>query len=298
VRAKLSGVGVALVTPFNKDGSLDIGGLERLVEYQINNGTNYLVVQGTTGESATLSKEEKSKVLETVIKTNNSRLPIVFGIGGNNTQMIVDALKQNDFSGVDAILSVSPYYNKPSQEGIYKHYKLLAENSPLPLILYNVPGRTSSNMSASTTLQLARSFENIIGIKEASGDFEQITRILKERPSDFLVTSGDDLLTLPLIALGADGVVSVIANAIPNKFSFLVHQAIDSNFKQARDTQYEMLNFINSAFQEGNPSGVKEMLLHLGVCENTVRLPLVEVSQNLSLKIKELLTMANISYQQ
>ena len=276
---KLKGTGVALVTPFHKDGSVDFKGLEKLVEHVIKNGVNYLVPLGTTAESVTLSKDEKTAVQDFIVEVNSKRVPIVLGIGGNNTQEVINCIKKTDFDDVDAILSVSPYYNKPSQKGIYEHYKLIASASPVPVILYNVPGRTGSNILAETTLSLAHDVKNIIAVKEASGNLEQVMQIIKNKPKDFLVISGDDALTLPMIALGADGVISVAANAFPKDFSDLVHQALKGNFEKAKELQYKLIDIINLLFVEGNPAGVKAALNILKICSEYLRLPLTEVSK-------------------
>lgn len=288
------GTGVAIVTPFKSDKSVDYDALEKLVEHLIQNGIDYLVVQGTTGESVTLTKKEKADTLAFVIKINNNRLPVVLGLGGNCTQTIVDALKTTDFTGVDAILSVSPYYNKPTQEGIYQHYKAIAEASPLPIILYNVPGRTSSNILASTTLRLANDFNNIIAVKEASGNLEQCMEIIKNKPSNFLVISGDDALTLPIIASGGNGVISVLANAFPKGFSAMVNAALNGNIKEAQDLHYKHFDIIHYLFCEGNPAGIKATLKILGITDDAVRLPLVNVSETTYNKIKELTSKITI----
>lgn len=285
---KFRGTGVAIITPFNQDKSIDYNALERLVEYLITNGVDYLVVQGTTGESVTLTNEEKKQVLAFVIKINNNRLPIVLGLGGNNTQSIIDALSTTNFTGVDALLSVSPYYNKPTQEGIYQHYKAIAEKSPLPIILYNVPGRTSSNITASTTLRLANDFKNIIAVKEASGNLEQCMEIIQQKPEGFLVISGDDALTLPFVASGGDGVISVIANAFPKGFSDMVNEALNGNIENARKLHYQHFEIINYLFCDGNPAGIKATLKVLGITGDTVRLPLVNVTAATFEKIKSL----------
>ncbi len=292
MESKFRGMGVALVTPFHKDGTVDYDGLHRLVEHNINNGTDYLVVQGTTGESVTLTKGEKRTVLDAIIKTNAGRLPVVLGVGGNNTAALVETLKTFDFKGVDAILSASPSYNKPTQAGIYQHYKTLSENSPLPIILYNVPGRTASNMTAETSLSLARDFSNIIAIKEASGDLGQVMNIIQNKPDGFLVVSGDDALTVSMIAVGMDGVISVVGNAFPKTFSETVHSALNGDFATARVSHYKLLEIIDNLFVEGNPCGVKEVLQFLEICENNVRLPLVPVSEKTSLKLKSLIAEA------
>jgi 4-hydroxy-tetrahydrodipicolinate synthase len=276
---KLKGTGVALVTPFHKDGSIDFKGLEKLVEHIIKNGVDYLVVLGTTGESVTLSKDEKTAVQDFIVEVNNKRLPVVLGVGGNCTQEIINCIKKTEFDGIEAILSVSPYYNKPAQRGIYEHYKRIASVSPVPVILYNVPGRTGSNILPETTLDLAHDIKNIIGIKEASGNLEQIMQILKNRPKDFMVISGDDALTLPMIAMGADGVISVAANVFPKDFSDMVRLGLKGNYDKARDLHYKMLDIINLLFVEGNPAGAKSALSALKICSEYLRLPLVEASK-------------------
>lgn len=276
----LKGTGVAIVTPFNTDGSVDYAGLGRLVNHLIENGIDYLVVQGTTGESVTLSSEEKKKVLEAVIRFNNKRLPIVLGLGGNNTMAVCEQIKSTDLNGVDAILSVSPYYNKPTQEGIYQHYKAIANVCPLPIILYNVPGRTSSNIAASTTVRLANEFDNIIAVKEASGSLEQCMEIIQNRPEGFLVISGDDALTLPMIACGGDGVISVVANAFPEGFSNMVSAALNGEGGLAKKLHYQYFDVIHYLFVDGNPTGVKAVLQMLEIIGETVRLPLVNVTEN------------------
>lgn len=286
--SKYRGTGVAIVTPFNSDKSVDYNSLEKLVNHLINNGINYLVVQGTTGESVTLTNEEKKETLAFIIKVNNGRLPIVLGIGGNNTHNVVETIKTADFSGVDAILSVSPAYNKPTQEGIYQHYKAIAEIAPKPIILYNVPGRTSSNVSAATTLRLARGFDNIIAVKEASGSMEQVMEIINNKPEGFMVISGDDALTLPIIASGGDGVISVIANAFPKGFSDMVSAALDAKMKEAQKLHYQYFEMIHYLFVDGNPAGVKAVLKILGIIGDDVRLPLVGIRKETLDKLKEL----------
>lgn len=286
---KFKGTGVAIVTPFNEDKSVDYNSLEKLVEHLIANGIDYLVVQGTTGESVTLTKEEKVETLAFIQKVNNGRLPIVLGIGGNCTATVVDAFQSTDLTGVEAILSVSPYYNKPTQEGIYQHYKAIAEISSLPIILYNVPGRTASNILPETTLRLARDFDNIVAVKEASGSLEQCMEIINNKPEGFLVISGDDALTLPMIASGGDGVISVLANAFPKGFSTMVNSALNSDMKEAKKNHYKYFEMIHYLFVEGNPAGVKAALKLLGITGDTVRLPLVNVSDKTFNKIKELI---------
>jgi len=279
----LKGCGVALVTPFNEDFSIDFLALKKLVNYQIDNGTDYLVVLGTTGEAPTLSMEEKLEVLKTVQDANRGRLPIVFGVGGNNTMAVCEILRSLP-DGIDAILSVSPYYNKPTQNGIIEHYKEVAKATDLPIILYNVPGRTGSNMTASTTLVLA-DIHNIVAVKEASGDFNQIMEILHNKPDGFDVISGDDAITIPLINLGAAGVISVVANAFPNRFSQMVHAALVNDIVLARDAHYDLLNVTNMFFSEGNPAGVKVSLSKQGLMREIVRRPLYPVSKELELQI-------------
>ena len=274
----LKGLGVAMVTPFLEDLTVDFDSLKKLTRHLIDNGVDYLVVQGTTGESPTLTHAEKMDVLNTVITENAGQVPIVYGIGGNNTADIAQQLANFDIDGVDAILSVSPYYNKPTQEGIYQHFKTLAENTKLPIILYNVPGRTSSNMSASTTLRLAKDFSQIVAIKEASGNLEQVMQIIVDKPKDFLVISGDDALTMPFIAMGGDGVISVIGNGLPKLFSEMVHHGLAENHREARALHYQCYGLIDHLFSEGNPAGIKEVLSYYGICKNYVRLPLINVS--------------------
>lgn len=284
---KLKGTGVALVTPFNAELEVDFKGLENLVNHCIGGGVDYLVVMGTTGENATLNTEEKLEILEFVQKVNKKRKPIVYGIGGNNTAALVKTIENTDFDGIDAILSVSPYYNKPTQEGIYQHYKTLSAASPVPIILYNVPGRTSSNIQATTTLRLAHDFENIIAIKEASGDFEQVMKIINERPEGFLVISGDDNITLPLIACGADGVISVSGQGFPAVFTKMVKKALQGDFEAARQAHYQLFEVTKMLFAEGNPGGIKAALKAKGICEPYMRQPLWEISGGLNAGIKK-----------
>lgn len=280
------GSGVALVTPFNSNREIDFEGLTRLVNHCIDGGINYLVVMGTTAENATLNGEERIQVLKHVQKVNAQRLPIVYGIGGNNTQALVDTIANTDFSGIDAILSVSPYYNKPTQEGIYQHFKSIADASPVSVILYNVPGRTSSNMNAETTLRLANDFDNVIAIKEASGNMEQIMKIVNERPEGFKMISGDDNLTLPMIACGGDGVVSVSGQAFPEPFSDMVNSALDKQMDNARKQHYRLFEVTKMLFEEGNPGGVKEALKAKGICEDYMRQPLWKISDDLASRIR------------
>ena len=286
---KIRGAGVALVTPFNEDKSIDYEGLENLLNYVIKGGVNYLVLMGTTAENTSLSKEEKNDVIAFCKHINNGRLPIVLGIGGNNTEQVIARIKDKDLNDVDAILSVSPAYNKPSQEGIYQHYKAISDFCPLPIILYNVPSRTSSNISASTTLRLAKDFSNIIAIKEASGDMDQIMRILKDKPSEFIVLSGDDALTLPMIYMGAEGVISVIGQTHPKEFSDMVNYGLAGNKELANKIHYLLYDFYNSLYAEGNPVGVKACLEILGICKSEVRLPLIQASDIIKNKLSVLL---------
>lgn len=282
---KFQGTGVALVTPFNTDGSVDYNGLKNLINHLVDGGIDYLVSLGTTGETATMTKDEKKKVWAYTAEINNNRLPLVAGIGGNNTLAVAEDIKSFDTAGYSAILSVSPYYNKPTQEGIYQHYKYLAEISPLDLILYNVPGRTGSNMSAETTCRLAHDFKNIIATKEASGSFDQFNQIMRDKPADFLLISGDDPVTLPMIALGAAGIISVIGNALPKQFSDMVKLCLAGDYKAALPAHLSLIEFTRLAFAEGNPAGIKAALKHLGVCGDTVRLPLVKASESLEKSI-------------
>jgi len=283
----LHGAGVALVTPFNDDASIDFDGLSRLIEYQINGGMDYLVVLGTTGEVATLTKEEKQEVLEFAAKQVNGRVPLIAGFGGNNTAELVAQVKAFQNPAYQAILSVSPYYNKPTQEGIYQHYKAVAEATALPIILYNVPGRTGSMISYETIVRLANDCKNIIGVKEASANFEHFTRIMEHKPADFLLISGDDALTLPMMSLGAVGVITVVGNAFPSQTQKLVKYCNEWHYEEARKLHYELLHIDDLCFVEGNPAGVKEMLKELGICGNYVRLPLVPVSEETRCKIQK-----------
>ncbi|ENI5846198.1 4-hydroxy-tetrahydrodipicolinate synthase [Flavobacterium psychrophilum] len=276
------GTGVALVTPFKKDFSVDTQALKRIVNYVIDGGVEYLVVLGTTAESATLSQDEKELVIATIVDANNGRLPLVLGIGGNNTMKVIEELKTRDFSKFSAVLSVSPYYNKPTQEGIYQHFKMVAEASPIPVILYNVPGRTASNMLPETVLRLAKDFKNLIGIKEAAGDIVQAMKLIQGKPKDFLVISGDDMITLPMILAGGSGVISVIGEGYPKEFSQMVRLGLQRKVDEAYILHYKLMNSIDMIFEQGNPSGVKEIFKSLGLSENTVRLPLVSVNEDLS----------------
>ncbi|MFP9114369.1 4-hydroxy-tetrahydrodipicolinate synthase [Flavobacterium sp. RHBU_3] len=278
----LIGTGVALITPFRKDFSVDTEALERVVNFQVENGIDYLVVLGTTAESATLNKEEKKLVIDTIVKANAGRLPLVLGVGGNNTAEVVDELKTTDFSDFVAILSVSPYYNKPTQEGIYQHFKAVAQASPVPVILYNVPGRTASNMAVDTVIRLANDFSNIVAIKEAAGDIVQAMKLIQHKPEGFLVISGDDMVTLPMVLAGGAGVISVIAEGFPKEFSHMVRLGLAKRTDEAYEIHYRIMDSIDMIFEQGNPAGIKEIFKELGICENTVRLPLVNVNEDLA----------------
>jgi len=281
---QLKGAGVALITPFKSDLSVDYTALKKLVEHQIQNGTDYLVILGTTGESAVTTAQENEKIIATVKETNNGKLPLVLGMGGNNTSVLSEKIKSSSLDGMSAILSVSPYYNKPNQEGIYRHYTAIADASPLPIILYNVPGRTGSNVSAETTLRLAE-HSNICAMKEASGNFSQCMEIIKHKPKDFLVISGDDAFTLPFISLGMDGVISVICNAFPKQFSEMVHAALNHNMAKAQELHYALLDSMNLIFEDGSPGGIKEIMKHIGICETEVRPPLYKVNDKVKQKL-------------
>jgi 4-hydroxy-tetrahydrodipicolinate synthase len=281
------GTGVAIITPFHDSGNIDFGSFEKIIEHVVRNGVNYIVTLGTTGESVTLSRDEKVAVLEFVIEIVSKRIPVVAGLGGNNTQEVINTLRTTSFEGVDAILSVCPSYNKPQQKGIYNHYKAIAGACPAPVILYNVPGRTSVNITAETTLRLANDFKNIIGIKEASGNLLQCMEIVKERPQGFLVISGDDALTLPMMSFGADGVISVVANAFPREFSEMVNLGLKGKFFKAKSYHFDLLKFTNALFMDGNPSGIKAAMEILGLCKSNVRLPLVKVNKSTHLIIAE-----------
>lgn len=285
----LQGTGVALVTPFREQGNIDFSSLGKLIEHTITGGVDYLVCLGTTSEYPTLGEQEKRAVLDYTIEKVDARIPIVLGMGGNNTLALAEKMRKTDFSGVAAILSVAPYYNKPNQKGLYSHFKAIAEVSDLPLVLYNVPGRCGVNISAQTTLQLANDFPNIIGIKEASGDMAQCMEILMHKPKDFTVVSGEDALVLPLMALGMQGVISVTANAFPRQMSEMVNHCLKTNIKKARAIHEKLLPFSNAIFEEGNPVGIKSALEKLGICCPTVRPPLAKASKSLSTKIQSII---------
>jgi 4-hydroxy-tetrahydrodipicolinate synthase len=282
----LIGTGVALVTPFKKDFSVDVEALKKIVNYQIDNGIDYLVVLGTTAESATLDTDEKELVIQTIIEANNGRLPLVLGVGGNNTHKVVSELKTRDLSAFVAVLSVCPYYNKPTQEGVYQHFKLISEASPLPIILYNVPGRTVTNMLPETVVKLANDFKNIVAIKEAAGDMVQAMKLIQTKPTDFLVISGDDMVTLPMILAGGSGVISVIAEGFPRLFSDMVRLGLERKVNEAYKLHYKIADGIDMIFEQGNPAGIKEVFKTLGLSENTVRLPLVNVNDNLAKRLE------------
>ena len=281
----LIGTGVALVTPFKKDFSVDVESLTKIVNYQVENGINYLVILGTTAENATLNQDEKELVIQTVVAANKGRLPLVLGVGGNNTQKVIAELKSRDFSNFVAILSVSPYYNKPTQEGIYQHFKAISEASPIPVILYNVPGRTGSNVLPSTVIRLANDFKNIVAIKEAAGDLVQAMQLIQNKPKDFLVISGDDMIALPIVLAGGSGVISVIGQGFPKQFAELIRLGLDRKVDEAYKLHYFLSNSIDMIFEQGNPGGIKEVLKSLGLSGNTVRLPLVNVDADLASRI-------------
>ncbi len=289
IQNKFRGTGVAIVTPFKKDLSIDYIGVEKQVEHLISNGIDYIVVLGTTGESVTLNETEKTELVNFIKEKVNSRVPVVIGMGGNNTQGIINNINKTDFSQVDGILSVAPYYNKPTQEGLYQHFKAIAQESPVPVILYNVPGRTSSNIAAETTLRLAHDFTNITVIKEASGNFSQMMYILRDKPKDFIVVSGDDAITLPMISMGASGVISVVGNVFPKQFSDMVKLALENNYPEAQKIHYKLLEFIDYLFIDGNPAGVKAALSIMGIMEDNIRLPLVPVTSKTHKRIEELI---------
>ncbi|KRP26139.1 MAG: 4-hydroxy-tetrahydrodipicolinate synthase [Cryomorphaceae bacterium BACL22 MAG-120619-bin32] len=282
---KFIGLGVALVTPFKEDFSIDVEALKKLVDFNIENGTNYLVIIGTTGESATISREEKELIIDVVVKTNNKRVPLVLGIGGNNTVEVVKELKSRDLSEIDGILSVAPYYSKPTQEGFYQHYKAIAEATEMSIILYNVPGRTARNMEPGTTLRLANDFKNVVAVKEAGNNQQQYYTLLKDKPKDFLIISGDDDLALGVTLAGGSGVISVIGQAFPGEFSKMIRLGLEGKNKEAYEIHYKMMDIINYIFEENNPAGIKAVLQELNICASTVRLPLVKATDNLHSKI-------------
>lgn len=287
MNTKFLGTGVALVTPFKTDLSVDHEALANIVKFNIDNGTDYLVICGTTAESATITKQEKKEIIETVSKANSGRVPMVLGIGGNNTMEVIQEIKSTDLSGMDAILSVSPYYTKPTQEGIYQHFKAISQASPVPIILYNVPGRTSKNIEPQTTVRLANDFENIIGVKEACNDVGQYLKLLKTKPNDFLIISGDDDLALGVVLAGGAGVISVIGQAFPKDFSNMIRLGLKGEAKEAYKLHYKLMDVIGYIFEENNPSGIKAVFEALNLCNDTVRLPLVPATNQLKAKIKD-----------
>lgn len=290
----LKGMGVALITPFKEDESVDYEALSKLVDYQVQNGTDYLVVLGTTAETPTLTEEEKKHIIDLVVTKVNGRIPIVLGVGGNCTRAVVEKLKNDNFDGIDAILSVVPYYNKPSQEGIYQHYKAISAATKLPIVLYNVPGRSGVNMTAETTLRIAREFKNVVAVKEASGNITQMDDIIKNKPANFNVISGDDGITFPLITLGAIGVISVIGNAFPREFSRMVRLGLAGDYDNARTIHHRFTELFDLLFVDGNPAGVKSMLNTMGFIENKLRLPLVPTRITTFEKIRDVLRRLTI----
>ncbi|WP_218599477.1 4-hydroxy-tetrahydrodipicolinate synthase [Polaribacter sp. NJDZ03] len=287
---KFIGTGVALITPFKEDLSVDFDALIKLVNFNIENGTDYLVINGTTGESGTITKEEKQEIINVIIKTNNKRLPLVLGVGSNNTGLVIEELQTRDFTGLDGILSVAPYYSKPTQEGFYQHFKAIAQATDLPIILYNVPGRTAKNMEPATTIRLANEFSNIVAIKEAGNNQQQYYTLLKDKPADFLIISGDDDMALGVALAGGSGVISVIGQAFPKQFSTMINHGLQGNNKEGYDIHYKMMDIVDFIFEENNPAGVKTVLQELGICRNEVRLPLVKASAELQSKIAKFVT--------
>ena len=282
---KFIGTGVALVTPFKDDLTVDVDALIKLVNFNIENGTNYLVINGTTGESGTISEEEKLLIIEVIVKANNKRVPLVLGVGGNNTLSVVKELQTRNLSEIDGILSVAPYYSKPTQEGFYQHYKAISEATELSIILYNVPGRTAKNMEPATTLRLAKDFSNIVAVKEAGNNQQQYNTLLKDKPEDFLIISGDDDLALGVALAGGSGVISVIGQAFPKEFSTMINHGLQGNNKEGYDIHFKMMDVVDYIFEENNPAGIKTVLQELGICSNNVRLPLVNASAELEAKI-------------
>jgi 4-hydroxy-tetrahydrodipicolinate synthase len=284
---RFKGTGVAIVTPFKNDSSIDFAAMGRVINHVIEGGVNYIVAMGTTGEASTLSRDERQALISYVVEAIDNRIPVVTGIGGNNTQEIINTIRGLNLEGVDGILSVSPYYNKPNQRGIFQHFKAIATCSPLPVIIYNVPGRTCSYISSDTCLELAHECENIVAVKEASGDLPHIMRIIKGKPENFLVISGDDMLNLPIIAAGGAGVISVLANAFPSQCSELVNHLLKNNFKAAREIQFRFLEIIELLFADGNPAGIKAFLSVMNLCNNNLRLPLVPVNRTIYTRIQK-----------
>ncbi len=284
---KLKGTGVAIVTPFKNDSSIDFSATGRILNHVIKGGVNYVVAMGTTGEASTLTKDEKQALLSYVVEVVDKRIPVVIGVGGNNTQEIINCIRQMDLEGVDAILSVAPYYNKPNQRGLFQHFKAIATFSPVPVVIYNVPSRTCSNIASETCIELAHECDNIVAVKEASGDLAQIMRIIRGKPENFLVISGDDMLTLPIVAAGGSGVISVLANAYPAECSELVNNALKNNFKAAREIHFRFMESIELLFSDGNPAGIKAFLSVMELCNNNLRLPLVPVNKTVLSRIQK-----------
>jgi 4-hydroxy-tetrahydrodipicolinate synthase len=284
---KFVGTGVALVTPFSEDLSVDFNALKKLVNYNIDNGVNYLVINGTTGESGTITKEEKEEIIKVISDENKGRLPLVLGVGGNNTQTVIDELTSLDLSNIDGILSVAPYYSKPTQEGFYQHFKAISLVSTKPIILYNVPGRTAKNMEPATTLRLANDFENIVAVKEAGNNQQQYLELLKNKPKDFLIISGDDDLALGVVLAGAAGVISVIGQGLPKEFSKMIQLGLAGETKESYAIHYKLMDIVSYIFEENNPAGIKALLLKKGICLDEVRLPLVKATENLQTKISD-----------
>jgi 4-hydroxy-tetrahydrodipicolinate synthase len=290
---KFRGTGVAIVTPFKNDYSIDFATLGRLINHVINGGVNYIVAMGTTGEPATLTKDEKKAIISYAVEVIDNRVPLIVGIGGNNTQEVINQIRHSNLTSVDGILSVAPYYNKPSQKGLFQHFKAIANSSSLPVIIYNVPGRTACNISSDTCLELAHACDNIVAVKEASGDISQILKIIKGKPENFNVISGDDMMTIPIIAAGGAGAISVLANAFPAQTSELISHALKNNFKSAREIQFRFIEMTELLFADGNPSGVKAMLSILNICQNNLRLPLVPVSRTVYSRIQKAIEEVN-----
>jgi 4-hydroxy-tetrahydrodipicolinate synthase len=287
MNTNFKGTGVALVTPFHQDGTIDFTSFGKLIDFVSDGGVNFLVVMGTTAESPCLNSDEKAAILSFAIQHNNKNLPIIYGMGGNNTSLLVDQIINQDFNGIDGILSVAPYYNKPTQEGLYQHFNRIAQVSPVPIILYNVPGRTGSNLQPETVIRLAKKHKNIVALKAASGNMEAVMQIINNKPKDFYILSGDDALTLPLIASGAEGVISVVANAFPNDFSSMVKLAMDNKYNQARIIHYQLLEKIAMMFEQGNPAGVKAFLSNMKLVKNYMRLPITPVDEDLMNRITQ-----------
>jgi 4-hydroxy-tetrahydrodipicolinate synthase len=284
---KIRGTGVAVVTPFKNDYSIDFAALGRVINHVIEGGVNYIVAMGTTGEPATLYREEKKALISYIVEVIDRRIPLIVGIGGNNTQEIINSIRQSNLTDIDGILSIVPYYNKPTQKGIFQHFKSIATSCSLPVIMYNVPGRTACNMNSETCLELAHACDNIVAVKEASGDLTQVMKIIKDKPDNFSVISGDDMLTIPIISAGGAGTISVLANAFPAQTSEMVNNALKNNFKTARDMQFRFIEMVELLFAEGNPAGIKAMLSILNLCHNNLRLPLVPVSRNVYSRIQK-----------